>query len=429
MLNPEFQVARDKEVAPDSKLNDNHFAGMAAGTKSAGMLSEEKWAVVLRNCNIIPIERPAEISRPAFVCTELTSGARPVFGSSPSRSEFAPVGFRYDSDCEWCVFSAPNIVIYNIEIQDMPREQCSASSEDGADESDSQRAMSATPTKYEAVAEDNASESEQEEEEGKAGVAWSETESDTEGERAEGQESGRIRISSRVRLAAPPDRECHGKKEAFKKLSSSQLLSRSRGPHKPSCMPSRPVCFLAPLLFSALLLSFILSLIARHRLRQLGRARAPLQKTQNDAWLKPSEENISANVRLRVELGHFHVLPYENRGRRTDEESKKTFYVVLAVSFAAVSTMVYYTFFLPARMHRPTDVIIVPPQIQTPPLPSGLCLTTPSQALRIEILIEGFEHIHVVAPSKKILGSQEEAAGNGREADPKNACRGGHGRK
>ncbi|KAJ7891608.1 hypothetical protein B0H14DRAFT_3126277 [Mycena olivaceomarginata] len=79
-------------------------------------------------------------------------------------------------------------------------------------------------------------------------------------------------------------------------------------------MPSRPVCFLAPLLFSALLLSFILSLIARHRLRQLGRARAvPLQKTQNDAWLKPSEENISANVRLRVELGHFRVLPYENQ--------------------------------------------------------------------------------------------------------------------
>ncbi|KAJ7885940.1 hypothetical protein B0H14DRAFT_3128029 [Mycena olivaceomarginata] len=79
-------------------------------------------------------------------------------------------------------------------------------------------------------------------------------------------------------------------------------------------MPSRPVCFLAPLLFSALILSFILSLIARHRLRKLGRARAvPLQKTQNDAWLKPWEENISANVRLRVELGHFRVLPYENQ--------------------------------------------------------------------------------------------------------------------
>jgi hypothetical protein len=70
MLTPDFQVARDKEVAPDSKLNDNHFAGMAAGTKyvsvfylpakisncldrSAGILSEEKWAVVLRNCNIM----------------------------------------------------------------------------------------------------------------------------------------------------------------------------------------------------------------------------------------------------------------------------------------------------------------------------------------------------------------------------------------
>jgi hypothetical protein len=64
-------VARDREVAPDSKLNENDVAqGMAEGTKyvsvfylstkisncldrSAGMLSEEEWAVVLRNCNIM----------------------------------------------------------------------------------------------------------------------------------------------------------------------------------------------------------------------------------------------------------------------------------------------------------------------------------------------------------------------------------------
>jgi hypothetical protein len=56
------------EVAPDSKLNDIHFVGMAEGTKqvsafylptkisncldrSARMLSEEKWVIVWRNCN------------------------------------------------------------------------------------------------------------------------------------------------------------------------------------------------------------------------------------------------------------------------------------------------------------------------------------------------------------------------------------------
>ncbi|KAJ7364628.1 glycosyl transferase family group 2-domain-containing protein [Mycena albidolilacea] len=34
--------------------------------------------------------------------------------------------------------------------------------------------------------------------------------------------------------------------------------------------------------------------------------------TQNDAWFKPSEENVSAGVCLRVEPGHFRVFPYEN---------------------------------------------------------------------------------------------------------------------
>ncbi|KAJ7659258.1 glycosyl transferase family group 2-domain-containing protein [Mycena polygramma] len=35
-------------------------------------------------------------------------------------------------------------------------------------------------------------------------------------------------------------------------------------------------------------------------------------RTQGDAWFKPSEENISAGVCLRVEPGHFRVFPYEN---------------------------------------------------------------------------------------------------------------------
>ncbi|KAJ7025944.1 glycosyl transferase family group 2-domain-containing protein [Mycena alexandri] len=36
------------------------------------------------------------------------------------------------------------------------------------------------------------------------------------------------------------------------------------------------------------------------------------KKTQGDAWFKPSEENVSAGVCLRVEAGHFRVFPYEN---------------------------------------------------------------------------------------------------------------------
>ncbi|KIK65212.1 hypothetical protein GYMLUDRAFT_386618 [Collybiopsis luxurians FD-317 M1] len=36
-------------------------------------------------------------------------------------------------------------------------------------------------------------------------------------------------------------------------------------------------------------------------------------RTQGDAWFKPTEENISAGVCLRVEQGRFRVFPYENR--------------------------------------------------------------------------------------------------------------------
>ncbi|KAJ6629846.1 glycosyl transferase family group 2-domain-containing protein [Mycena sp. CBHHK59/15] len=36
------------------------------------------------------------------------------------------------------------------------------------------------------------------------------------------------------------------------------------------------------------------------------------KKTQGDAWFKPSEENVSAGVCLRVEPGLFRVFPYEN---------------------------------------------------------------------------------------------------------------------
>ncbi|KAJ7711911.1 hypothetical protein B0H14DRAFT_2645566 [Mycena olivaceomarginata] len=196
LLNPDFQVARNKEVVSNSKLNDNYFAGWPQGQTSTSSGPQEAPEPQPLPLTRRPIKRPAAISRPVFICTELTSRARPAFGSSASRSESAPVGFQYSSDCE-C------IVIYNItETRNMQREQGSASSEDGADESDSQRATSATPTEYEAVSEDNASESEQEEEEGKAGVAGSETESDTEGEHAGGQESA-IHNDEKLAMADP----------------------------------------------------------------------------------------------------------------------------------------------------------------------------------------------------------------------------------
>ncbi|KAL1719962.1 glycosyl transferase family group 2-domain-containing protein [Schizophyllum commune] len=35
--------------------------------------------------------------------------------------------------------------------------------------------------------------------------------------------------------------------------------------------------------------------------------------TQGDAWFKPSEENVSAGVCLRVQPGQFRIFPYENR--------------------------------------------------------------------------------------------------------------------
>jgi hypothetical protein len=36
------------------------------------------------------------------------------------------------------------------------------------------------------------------------------------------------------------------------------------------------------------------------------------QKTQTDAWFKPTEENIHGGVCLRVDPGVFRVFPYEN---------------------------------------------------------------------------------------------------------------------
>jgi len=36
-------------------------------------------------------------------------------------------------------------------------------------------------------------------------------------------------------------------------------------------------------------------------------------RTQGDAWFKPTEENVSAGVCLRIDQGQFRIFPYENK--------------------------------------------------------------------------------------------------------------------
>lgn len=55
------------------------------------------------------------------------------------------------------------------------------------------------------------------------------------------------------------------------------------------------------------------------------------QQTQGDAWFKPSEENLSAGVCLRVEPGHFRVFPYENSYLEPFEAAVRILNPVVAV--------------------------------------------------------------------------------------------------
>lgn len=84
-----------------------------------------------------------------------------------------------------------------------------------------------------------------------------------------------------------------------------------------------------------------------------------LYQTQGDAWFKPSEENVSAGVCLRVEPGHFRVFPYDNpflgpfeaavRGLNPLVATK----VRSAAAHSALST-VYVVFYLQIRPSVPT---------------------------------------------------------------------------
>ncbi|TDL23464.1 hypothetical protein BD410DRAFT_857631 [Rickenella mellea] len=69
------------------------------------------------------------------------------------------------------------------------------------------------------------------------------------------------------------------------------------------------------------------------------------KQTQGDAWFKPSEENVSAGVCLRVEPGHFRVFPYENHYLAPFEAAVRSLNPVVAVKVrsaavhAALSTL------------------------------------------------------------------------------------------
>lgn len=55
------------------------------------------------------------------------------------------------------------------------------------------------------------------------------------------------------------------------------------------------------------------------------------KQTQGDAWFKPTEENLSAGVCLRVEPGHFRVFPYENNYLAPFEAAVRLLNPVVAV--------------------------------------------------------------------------------------------------
>lgn len=58
---------------------------------------------------------------------------------------------------------------------------------------------------------------------------------------------------------------------------------------------------------------------------------SPRRQTQGDAWFKPTEENLSAGVCLRVEPGHFRVFPYENNYLAPFEAAVRLLNPVVAV--------------------------------------------------------------------------------------------------
>lgn len=90
------------------------------------------------------------------------------------------------------------------------------------------------------------------------------------------------------------------------------------------------------------------------------------QQTQGDAWFKPSEENISAGVCLRVEPGHFRVFPYENSYLAPFEAAIRLLNPVVAVKVrsaavhAALSIVYVVSRQFRSFSNSPHSVIIAP---------------------------------------------------------------------
>jgi hypothetical protein len=90
------------------------------------------------------------------------------------------------------------------------------------------------------------------------------------------------------------------------------------------------------------------------------------QQTQGDAWFKPSEENISAGVCLRVEPGHFRVFPYENSYLAPFEAAIRLLNPVVAVKVrsaavhAALSIVYVVSRQFRSLSNGPHSVIIAP---------------------------------------------------------------------
>ncbi|KAL4247672.1 Glycosyl transferase family group 2-domain-containing protein [Abortiporus biennis] len=61
------------------------------------------------------------------------------------------------------------------------------------------------------------------------------------------------------------------------------------------------------------------------------------KQTQGDAWFKPSEENVSAGVCLRIGNGQFRVFPYENRYLEPFEAAIRSLNPVVAVKMRSAS--------------------------------------------------------------------------------------------
>lgn len=61
------------------------------------------------------------------------------------------------------------------------------------------------------------------------------------------------------------------------------------------------------------------------------------KQSQGDAWFKPTVENVSAGVCLRVEPGHFRVFPYDNPYLKPFEEAVRLLNPVVAVKLRSAA--------------------------------------------------------------------------------------------